>query len=304
MSFPGGRLESTDAGPLAAALRETEEEIGLARDFVSVAGYLRPHVIITGYWVVPVVGFVKPGFDLRLDEAEVQEAFEVLLAHMLIGEVGELQAVQPIEYFQDHHAAAAQAAGAIEQHHDALVAAVQQFTGGAEIFIQQQSKVSREHDVREHPHVHAERDPEVHEESGAQHRALHAAVQALGERREPCEHGKHQEQQPAGLRHQREGGHQRAQRCQQIRHMRRETREVGVVHDDRDRRAVVPGGAADFLPGGTQVNARQLPQQQPVRPNRHRTVGGGLVGAMRHHALHPQPQIAERECSVARREEQ
>jgi len=83
ISFPGGRLESTDAGPLAAALRETEEEIGLARDFVSVAGYLRPHVIITGYWVVPVVGFVKPGFDLRLDEAEVQEAFEVPLAHML-----------------------------------------------------------------------------------------------------------------------------------------------------------------------------------------------------------------------------
>lgn len=83
ISFPGGRLEATDAGPLAAALRETEEEIGLARDFVSVAGYLRPHVIITGYWVVPVVGFVKPGFELRLDAAEVQEAFEVPLAYLL-----------------------------------------------------------------------------------------------------------------------------------------------------------------------------------------------------------------------------
>jgi 8-oxo-dGTP pyrophosphatase MutT (NUDIX family) len=83
ISFPGGRLEASDAGPLGAALRETEEEIGLMRDFVTVAGYLRPHVIITGYWVVPVVGFVKPGFELRLDAAEVQEAFEVPLAYLL-----------------------------------------------------------------------------------------------------------------------------------------------------------------------------------------------------------------------------
>lgn len=83
ISFPGGRLEASDEGPLAAALRETEEEIGLARDFVTVAGYLRPHVIITGYWVVPVVGFVRPGFELQLDAAEVQEAFEVPLAHLL-----------------------------------------------------------------------------------------------------------------------------------------------------------------------------------------------------------------------------
>ncbi len=83
ISFPGGRLESGDAGPLAAALRETEEEIGLGRDFVSVAGYLRPHLIVTGYWVVPVVGFVRQGFRLKLDPLEVQDAFEVPLAHAL-----------------------------------------------------------------------------------------------------------------------------------------------------------------------------------------------------------------------------
>jgi 8-oxo-dGTP pyrophosphatase MutT (NUDIX family) len=83
ISFPGGRLEASDAGPLAAALRETEEEIGLSREFVTVAGYLPPQVIITGYWVVPVVGFVQPGFDLALDPAEVEEAFEVPLAHVL-----------------------------------------------------------------------------------------------------------------------------------------------------------------------------------------------------------------------------
>lgn len=83
ISFPGGRLERADAGPLAAALRETEEEIGLGREFISVAGYLRPQLIVTGYWVVPVVGFVRPGFHLRLDPVEVQEAFEVPLAHVL-----------------------------------------------------------------------------------------------------------------------------------------------------------------------------------------------------------------------------
>jgi 8-oxo-dGTP pyrophosphatase MutT (NUDIX family) len=83
ISFPGGRLEVDDTGPLAAALRETEEEIGLARDFVTVAGYLPPHLIVTGYWVVPVVGFVTPGFTLQLDPVEVQDAFEVPLVHVL-----------------------------------------------------------------------------------------------------------------------------------------------------------------------------------------------------------------------------
>lgn len=82
ISFPGGRLEN-DEGPLAAALRETEEEIGLGREFISIAGYLRSQLIVTGYWVVPVVGFVRPGFDLRLDPVEVQDVFEVPLTHVL-----------------------------------------------------------------------------------------------------------------------------------------------------------------------------------------------------------------------------
>jgi 8-oxo-dGTP pyrophosphatase MutT (NUDIX family) len=83
ISFPGGRIESTDAGPLAAALRETEEEIGLARDRVQVAGYLPPQLILTGFWVTPVVGFVQPGFQLRLDTREVDSTFEVPLVHVL-----------------------------------------------------------------------------------------------------------------------------------------------------------------------------------------------------------------------------
>jgi 8-oxo-dGTP pyrophosphatase MutT (NUDIX family) len=82
VSFPGGRLEEQDESPLAAALRETEEEIGLSRDFVQVVGYLESHLIFTGFHVVPVVGFVTPGFTLLPDPKEVAEVFEVPLDHI------------------------------------------------------------------------------------------------------------------------------------------------------------------------------------------------------------------------------
>jgi 8-oxo-dGTP pyrophosphatase MutT (NUDIX family) len=83
ISFPGGRIEGGDAGPLAAALRETEEEIGLSRQHVTFAGYLEPHLGLTGFWVTPVVGFVQPGFALQLDRSEVESTFEVPLLHIL-----------------------------------------------------------------------------------------------------------------------------------------------------------------------------------------------------------------------------
>lgn len=83
ISFPGGRIEPDDAGPLQAALRETEEEIGLERRFVEVVGYLPDHLIISGYRVTPVVGLVRPGFSLALDTTEVTETFEVPLGFVL-----------------------------------------------------------------------------------------------------------------------------------------------------------------------------------------------------------------------------
>jgi 8-oxo-dGTP pyrophosphatase MutT (NUDIX family) len=83
ISFPGGRIETRDAGPLEAALRETEEEIGLSREHVRFVGYLDPHLVLTGYWITPVVAFVQPGFELTLDAHEVASTFEVPLAHIL-----------------------------------------------------------------------------------------------------------------------------------------------------------------------------------------------------------------------------
>jgi 8-oxo-dGTP pyrophosphatase MutT (NUDIX family) len=83
ISFPGGRIEPRDNGPLEAALRETEEEIGLSRQHVQFVGYLDPHLVLTGFWITPVVAFVRPGFELKLDEREVASTFEVPLEHIL-----------------------------------------------------------------------------------------------------------------------------------------------------------------------------------------------------------------------------
>lgn len=83
IAFPGGRLEPLDDGPLDAALRETEEETGLPRHFVRPVGYLPSYLTITGYSVVPVVGFVRPGFEYRPDPVEVAEIFEVPLEFIL-----------------------------------------------------------------------------------------------------------------------------------------------------------------------------------------------------------------------------
>jgi 8-oxo-dGTP pyrophosphatase MutT (NUDIX family) len=83
ISFPGGRIESQDLSPWDAALRESQEEIGLPREFVTLAGYLPNHMVISGYKITPVVGFVQPGFELKLDATEVEDVFEVPLAFVL-----------------------------------------------------------------------------------------------------------------------------------------------------------------------------------------------------------------------------
>lgn len=83
ISFPGGRIEPQDADPWRAALREAYEEIGLSETFVEFAGYLPDHWVGTGFRVTPVVGFVNPGYDLRIATAEVHDVFEVPLDYIL-----------------------------------------------------------------------------------------------------------------------------------------------------------------------------------------------------------------------------
>lgn len=83
ISFPGGRVEPEDDGPVATALRETEEEIGLARRHIDIVGQLPVYSTVTAFQVTPVVALVEPGFTLTLDDFEVAEAFEVPLAFLM-----------------------------------------------------------------------------------------------------------------------------------------------------------------------------------------------------------------------------
>jgi 8-oxo-dGTP pyrophosphatase MutT (NUDIX family) len=83
ISFPGGRVEPGDADALATALREAEEEIGLARALVTPIGRLDTYVTRTGFEVTPVVGLVAPPSSLAPDPFEVAEVFEVPLAFIL-----------------------------------------------------------------------------------------------------------------------------------------------------------------------------------------------------------------------------
>ncbi len=83
ISFPGGRVEPGDADALATALREAEEEIGLARTLVTAIGRLDTYVTRTGFEVTPVVGLVAPPTALAPDPCEVAEVFEVPLAFIL-----------------------------------------------------------------------------------------------------------------------------------------------------------------------------------------------------------------------------
>ena len=83
VSFPGGRIEATDAGAWEAAVREAQEEIGLPGDRIHRVGYLHDHLVISGFVVTPVVAYVTPGFELRLDRTEVDDAFEAPLEFLL-----------------------------------------------------------------------------------------------------------------------------------------------------------------------------------------------------------------------------
>jgi 8-oxo-dGTP pyrophosphatase MutT (NUDIX family) len=84
ISFPGGRFEEGDVGDaITAALRETEEEIGVARDCVTILGRLDDYVTGTGFIITPVVGVIVPPVVTSADPFEVAEVFEVPLHFIL-----------------------------------------------------------------------------------------------------------------------------------------------------------------------------------------------------------------------------
>ena len=83
VAFPGGRIDDGDAGPVDAALREAEEETGLARQFVEPIGFLDTYLTSTSYRVVPVVALVREGFTIVPHAGEVAAVFEVPLAFLM-----------------------------------------------------------------------------------------------------------------------------------------------------------------------------------------------------------------------------
>jgi 8-oxo-dGTP pyrophosphatase MutT (NUDIX family) len=83
ISFPGGKIDATDASPLDTALREAEEEIGLSREFIDPIGYLDLYGTSFGFRILPAVARIKPGFKLHINQSEVDDVFEVPLAFLM-----------------------------------------------------------------------------------------------------------------------------------------------------------------------------------------------------------------------------
>jgi 8-oxo-dGTP pyrophosphatase MutT (NUDIX family) len=83
ISFPGGKIDPTDASPMDAALREADEEIGLKRSFIDPIGYLDVYATGFGFRILPTLARVRPGFDLTISRNEVDDVFEVPLAFLM-----------------------------------------------------------------------------------------------------------------------------------------------------------------------------------------------------------------------------
>jgi 8-oxo-dGTP pyrophosphatase MutT (NUDIX family) len=83
IAFPGGVIEHSDASPAAAALREAQEEVGLAPQDAEVLGYLPDQIVLTGFRITPVVARLAQSFAPHIDAAEVQGTFMLPFAALL-----------------------------------------------------------------------------------------------------------------------------------------------------------------------------------------------------------------------------
>lgn len=103
ISFPGGRCEIDDVSFEATALRETQEEVGLPASQIEILGCLPDYPTATGFMITPVVGLVSPPLNIKLDDFEVAEVFEVPLDFLMDSRNHQRHQVeyqgQPREYY-------------------------------------------------------------------------------------------------------------------------------------------------------------------------------------------------------------
>jgi 8-oxo-dGTP pyrophosphatase MutT (NUDIX family) len=83
VAFPGGKIDPDDESPVAAALREAREEVGLAPTLIEPLGYLDLYLTFSGFRIVPTVARVRPDFVLTLNPREVTDTFEVPLDFLM-----------------------------------------------------------------------------------------------------------------------------------------------------------------------------------------------------------------------------
>lgn len=83
VAFPGGKVDPRDDGPVEAALREADEEVGVDPDSVQLIARSAPYLTGTGFRITPVLGVLPSDFEAKPDPIEVEAAFEVPLSILL-----------------------------------------------------------------------------------------------------------------------------------------------------------------------------------------------------------------------------